>query len=64
VSDLLIVLIVILIIVLAIRGPSMLPKLGAALGRGVKEARDEVGSAIRDEPTSNGEPPSPPEPRA
>jgi Sec-independent protein translocase protein TatA len=42
--DLLFVLIVILVLVLLWRGPKTLPALGKALGRGVREARDEARS--------------------
>jgi TatA/E family protein of Tat protein translocase len=38
-TDLIIVLIIILIVVVVWRGPKTLPKLGEALGRGVKEAK-------------------------
>ncbi len=41
-GDALLVLLVILAVVLVWRGPKTLPKLGQALGRGVKEARREV----------------------
>jgi Sec-independent protein translocase protein TatA len=44
-SDLLLVLIVILILVVVWRGPKTLPKLGEALGRGVKEAKTEATKA-------------------
>jgi len=47
-ADLAVVLIVILVLVLLWRGPKTLPKLGAAFGRGVREARDEATKA-RDE---------------
>jgi len=40
--DLIVVLVVVLIAVLVWRGPKTLPKLGEALGRGVKAARDEA----------------------
>ena len=50
-SDVLVVLIVALIVVLIWRGPQTLPGIGAALGRGVKEARQEA-SKLRD-----GDPP-------
>lgn len=40
--DLLLVLVVVLIIVLVWRGPSVLPQLGAALGKAVKGVRDNV----------------------
>ena len=44
-SDILLVLIVILILVVVWRGPKTLPKLGEALGRGVKEAKTEATKA-------------------
>ena len=40
--DLLVLLIVILAIVVIVRGPKTIPKLGQALGRGVREARREI----------------------
>jgi Sec-independent protein translocase protein TatA len=40
-----IILIIILVVVLVWRGPKTLPKLGQALGRGVREARNEATSA-------------------
>lgn len=43
--DLLFVLIIILVLVLMWKGPQNLPKLGQALGRGVKEARIEASKA-------------------
>ena len=43
--DLLLILIVILVVVVFWRGPKNLPKLGEALGRGVKEAKAEAVSA-------------------
>ena len=43
--DLLFILIIILVLVLMWRGPKNLPKLGEALGRGVKEARTEATKA-------------------
>ena len=53
--DIIIILVVILILALMWRGPKTLPKIGQALGRGVKNAREEareVRSAIdkRDAP--------------
>jgi Sec-independent protein translocase protein TatA len=53
--DILIILIIVLILALMWRGPKTLPKIGSALGRGVKNAREEareVRGAIdkRDEP--------------
>jgi Sec-independent protein translocase protein TatA len=43
--DLLLVLIVILILVVIWRGPKTMPRIGEALGRGVKEARIEASKA-------------------
>ena len=43
-SDVLVVLVVILSLVVIWRGPKTLPKLGAALGRSVRELRHEVGA--------------------
>ena len=43
--DLLFVLIITLVLVLMSKGPQNLPKLGQALGRGVKEARVEASKA-------------------
>jgi Sec-independent protein translocase protein TatA len=48
--DVLIVLILILAIVLIWRGPKTLPKLGQALGRGVREARREMEGGDPDKP--------------
>ena len=47
--DVLLVLLIILGVVLVWRGPKTLPKIGEALGRGVKAARDEA--------KTDGEPP-------
>jgi Sec-independent protein translocase protein TatA len=44
-SDVLLVLIVILVLAVIWRGPKTLPKLGEALGRGVREAKDEASKA-------------------
>ncbi len=55
--DLLLILVVILIVVLLIRGPKMLPKLGEALGRTVKDTRDEFAHRS-DDPTPPGTPPA------
>ena len=56
--DVVIVLIIVLILALMFRGPKTLPKIGEALGRGVKNAKEEaaeVRSAIdkRDNPPGN-----------
>jgi Sec-independent protein translocase protein TatA len=52
--ELLGVLVVILILVLMWRGPKTLPKLGEALGRGVREARREASDLTKG---SDEEPP-------
>jgi TatA/E family protein of Tat protein translocase len=57
--DLLIILIVILVLVIFWRGPKNLPKLGEALGRGVREARRGAGEITRDKGDDN-----PPDERA
>ena len=44
-TDLVLVLLVILVLVLMWRGPKTLPRLGEALGRGVREARSEATKA-------------------
>jgi Sec-independent protein translocase protein TatA len=43
--DIFLLLVIILIAVVIWRGPKTLPKLGAALGRGVKEAKAEAAVA-------------------
>jgi Sec-independent protein translocase protein TatA len=43
--DLLVLLIIILVLVVMWRGPKTLPKLGEALGRGVREAKSEARQA-------------------
>jgi Sec-independent protein translocase protein TatA len=43
--DLLVVLIIILVLAVIWRGPKTLPKLGQALGRGVREAKTEAAKA-------------------
>jgi Sec-independent protein translocase protein TatA len=53
-SDVLLVLIVILIQAIVWRGPKTLPKLGAALGRGVREAKVEASKAQAEIQTRTG----------
>jgi Sec-independent protein translocase protein TatA len=48
--DIAVILVVVLILVLLWRGPKTLPKLGEALGRGIREARREVAKADAPEP--------------
>lgn len=43
--DLLIILIIVLAVVFMIRGPKTLPKWGAAIGKGVRGAKEEAGKA-------------------
>ena len=43
--DLLLVLIIVLLVVVVWRGPKTMPKLGEALGRGIREARTEAAKA-------------------
>ena len=44
-SDVLVVLLIILVLPIIWRGPKTLPKLGEALGRGVREAKSEAAKA-------------------
>ena len=53
--DVLLVLLIILGVVLVWRGPKTLPKIGEALGRGVKAARDEAKTGA--EPPEDETPP-------
>jgi Sec-independent protein translocase protein TatA len=55
--DVLLLLGAILLFVLWHRGPAMLPKLGQAFGRGVKEAKEEIGGALKDRPSESDEQP-------
>jgi Sec-independent protein translocase protein TatA len=55
--DVAVVLVVVLILVLLWRGPKTLPKLGEALGRGIREARREV--AKSDTPEAPSDPVTP-----
>lgn len=59
-TDLLLILLVILVLVVMWRGPKTLPKLGEALGRGVREARTEAAKAqdeIQNRVNGTDEPP-------
>jgi Sec-independent protein translocase protein TatA len=49
-SDLIVVLVIALVAVIIWRGPKTLPKLGQALGRGVREARAEASRKLDDSP--------------
>jgi len=51
--DILIVLVVVLGILVIARGPKMLPRIGEALGRTVKTAREEIPSAMKDDPIAD-----------
>lgn len=59
-GDLLVVLVIILIVVVLWRGPKTLPRLGEALGRGVREARHEASRAMDgdDPPRTDGDRPA------
>jgi len=59
-DSLLIILIVVLVLVVMWRGPKNLPKIGEALGRGVKEAKIEATKAQAEiqARASDGTPPS------
>ena len=61
--DLGLVLVVILIVVIVWRGPKTLPKLGNALGRGVREARSEAAKAQAEIQARTTVEPSPEDPR-
>jgi Sec-independent protein translocase protein TatA len=56
-GDVAIILIVILVLAIIWRGPKTLPRLGEALGRGVREARKEVSRS--DTPETPTEPKRP-----
>ena len=50
-ADILILLVIVLIVVLMWRGPKMLPQIGNALGRTVKDTKAELDEAFKkDEP--------------
>jgi Sec-independent protein translocase protein TatA len=59
--DLVLLLLIVLILVLLWRGPKTLPKLGEALGRGVREARREVARSDAPEPPADPATPIDPE---
>jgi len=46
---------IVLVIVLAWRGPTNLPRLGEALGKAVKGARDNMPSSSKSEPTDSAD---------
>jgi Sec-independent protein translocase protein TatA len=62
-TDLLLILLVILILALMWRGPKTLPKLGEALGRGIREAKSEAAKAQDEIQTRVGGPDDPGTPR-
>lgn len=62
-SELLILLIVILVLALMWRGPKTLPRIGEALGRGVREARTEAAKAQEEIQHRVGGPDEPTAPR-
>lgn len=58
-GDMLLVLLVILALVLLWRGPKMLPRLGQALGRSVKDVRHELQTDDPETPERPGTPDRP-----
>jgi len=56
--DLIVVLVIVLIIVIMLRGPKTLPEIGAMLGRGTKNLKDELEgkSTDDDKPRDQGPP--------
>jgi Sec-independent protein translocase protein TatA len=58
--DLLLILIVILILVVLWRGPKTLPQIGNALGRGVREAKEEAAKAQAEIQARASDVPNPP----
>jgi Sec-independent protein translocase protein TatA len=60
-SDLLLVLIIVLIVVIVWRGPKNLPKIGEALGRGVREAKSEATKAQAEIQARTSDSPTPPD---
>jgi Sec-independent protein translocase protein TatA len=63
-TDLLLVLIVILVLALLWKGPKNLPRIGEALGRGIREARTEATKGPEEGQTKAGSPDDPPRPGA
>jgi Sec-independent protein translocase protein TatA len=60
VGDFVIVLLVVLVLVLLWRGPKTLPRLGEALGRGVREARTQASQPPDPAEPAASPPPAPP----
>ena len=60
--DLPIILLIVLIAVIIWRGPKTLPKIGEALGRGVKEAKSEASKAQAEIQARASDDPTPAEP--
>jgi Sec-independent protein translocase protein TatA len=57
-SDVFVVLLIVFVAVIVWRGPKTLPKLGQALGRGVREARVEASKNLEEpEKPDGGTPP-------
>jgi Sec-independent protein translocase protein TatA len=61
-DSVLIILIVVLVLVVMWRGPKTLPKLGEALGRGVREAKTEASKAQAELQARAGDEPKPSDP--
>lgn len=56
--DLLVILVIVLVAVIMLRGPKMLPKIGEAFGRTVKDTRSELDTAFRKDDGGTGTTPS------
>jgi Sec-independent protein translocase protein TatA len=54
--DLIIVLIVVLVVVLMWRGPKMLPQIGAAFGKTIKDTKTELDGAFKKDDDSDTKP--------
>jgi len=53
-NDVMIILILVLLALVVIRGPKMLPKIGEAVGRTVKETKREVGTIMDKDKENDG----------
>jgi Sec-independent protein translocase protein TatA len=54
--DLIIVLVILLVVVLMWRGPKMLPQIGAAFGKTVKDTKAELDGAFKKDDDSSTKP--------
>jgi Sec-independent protein translocase protein TatA len=60
--DILLILIIILVLAILWRGPKTIPKLGEALGRGVREAKTEAAKAQTEIQARTTDTPNPADP--